>query len=50
MKINGVEMDLSEEEAYDLVMNIANGRITEVGEVSKVLENGSYEMSDVREM
>lgn len=50
LKLNGIEMDLTEEGAYDLVMGIANGRISEVKDVSAIIEEGSKECYPEREI
>ncbi len=42
LQINSCEMDLTESEAYDLVMDIANNRITEIGDIARILEEKSY--------
>lgn len=43
--VNGEQMGLTNDEAYDLVMSIANGRITEIEQVSQVLEEKSIPLS-----
>lgn len=39
--VNGVELGLTNDEAYRLVMDIANNRITEVGQVSQIISKKS---------
>ena len=39
--INGVRLTLSNDEAYELVMNVATGELDEIGEIAAALERGT---------
>ena len=43
---NGRTLGLSDDEAYSLVMDIANGKVTEVSVVSRMIEEKSQELSE----
>lgn len=39
--MNGLRLTVSNEEAYDLVMRVADGRLTEVATIAALLERGT---------
>lgn len=41
--MNGLRLTLSDDEAYDLVIGVAEGRITDVAEIAAVLQQGTTE-------
>lgn len=44
LEMNGYELDMDFSEVYDLTMQIANGKITEIADVSKILEENAVQI------
>ena len=42
LKLNRCELTLSADECYNMVMDIANGRIKDPSEISKIFQDHSY--------
>lgn len=46
--VNGMRLTLSEDEAYDFVIAVATGQLSEVGEIAAVLRSGTEPRPSLR--